>query len=268
MKTILAIHAHPDDVEILAGGTLAFLAAAGHRIVIVTMTPGDCGSREHSAEEIAAIRRQEAARSAARIGAEYRCAEFRDLAIFSDDAARRRVVEILRQVSPDLVLTASPVDYLCDHEATSQLVRDACFAAPARNYATAAAMQRLPAIPHLYFMDPIGGVDRDERPVAPDFFVNVEAEFQTKTAMLAEHASQRDWLLKHHGIDDYLLMMERWTREQGRRAGVQFAEGFRRYKGHPYPQTPLLEELLPGRVLAGHREHDLPQPIHTGVEAV
>ena len=46
-KTILAIHAHPDDCEILAGGTLALLASGGHRIVIVTLAPGDCGSHEH-----------------------------------------------------------------------------------------------------------------------------------------------------------------------------------------------------------------------------
>jgi LmbE family N-acetylglucosaminyl deacetylase len=250
-KNILAIHAHPDDVEILAGGTVVQLAAAGHKITIVTMTPGDCGSAEHTREEIAHIRRGEAARSAARIGAEYRCAEFSDLSIFSDDPSRRRMVEILRQVAPDLILTSSPVDYLCDHEATSLLVRDACFGAPAPNYATGArdAAPPIAAIPHLYFMDPIGGVDRDGRAVLPDFFVNVAAQMETKTAMLAEHASQRQWLLKHHGIDNYLEMMEAWTRENGARAGVEYAEGFRRYKGHPYPQTPLLEELLGASVV-------------------
>lgn len=268
MKTILAIHAHPDDVEILAGGTVALLAAGGNHVVIASMTPGDCGSREHSAEKIAAIRRQEAARSAARINAKYYCAEFRDLAIFSDDASRRRVVEILRQIRPDMVLTASPIDYLCDHEATSQLVRDACFAAPAPNYTAAGKAPPLDGIPHLYFMDPIGGMDRDQKPVEPDFFVDVSAHFQTKSAMLAEHASQREWLLQHHGMDDYMLTMERWTREQGRRADVEFAEGFRRYKGHPYPQSPLLEELLAGQALSRHGEHDLPQPIRAGVKTL
>jgi len=248
---ILAIHAHPDDVEILAGGTLAQLAAAGHRITIVTMTPGDCGSADHSPEEIAAIRRAEAGRAAALIGAEYRCAEFRDLAVFSDDASRRRVVELLRQIAPSLVLTAAPVDYMADHEATSQLVRDACFGAPTPNYATGARNPAPPlrAIPHLYFIDPIGGVDRDGRSVPPDFFVNVGAQMETKTAMLAEHASQREWLLKHHGMDDYLETMKTWTRENGARAGVEYAEGFRRYKGHPYPQSPLLETLLGATVI-------------------
>lgn len=250
-KNILAIHAHPDDVEILAAGSLAHLAAAGHNITIVTMTPGDCGSRDHTPEEIAGIRRAEAGRSAAHIGAQYRCAEFRDLAVFSDDASRRRVVEILRRSAPDVVLTASPVDYLCDHEATSQLVRDACFGAPAPNYSTGVPNPAPPlaAIPHLYFMDPIGGVDRDNRPVLPDFWANVTARMETKTAMLAEHSSQRQWLLKHHGIDDYIESMKTWTRENGARAGVEYAEGFRRYQGHPYPQSPLLEELLGDSVI-------------------
>lgn len=224
---------------------MSLLANAGHRITIATMTPGDCGSRQYSPDETAAIRRAEAARSAALIGAGYRCLEFRDMAVFSDDASRRRVVELLRQVQPDIVLTASPIDYLSDHEATSALVRDACFAAPAPNYASGGGTA-LNAIPHLYFMDPVGGVDREGRPVSPDFFVDVSSSFRLKREMLAEHASQRQWLLQHHGIDDYLEMMERWTRENGRRAGLELAEGFRRYKGHPYPQSALLEELLKG----------------------
>jgi len=210
------------------------------------MTPGDCGASDQPPEKIAAIRREEAARSAKHIRAQYQCAEFRDLNIFNDDGSRRRVVEILRQFTPDIVLTASPVDYLVDHETTSQLVRDACFAAPAPNYTTGARKAATPlrAIPHLYFLDPIGGVDREGQVVRPDFFVDVCAQMEVKTAMLGEHESQRAWLLHHHGMDDYLEMMKAWTRENGTRAGLQYAEGFRRYKGHPYPQSPLLEELL------------------------
>lgn len=245
-RNILAIHAHPDDIEILAGGTLALLAQGGHRITCVSMTPGDCGSSDRSPEEIAAIRRAEAASAAALIGASYSCAEFRDLGIFSDDASRRKVVEILRKHQPDVVLTASPVDYMADHEATSELVRDACFGAPVPNYLTGSpdAAPVLKAIPHLYFMDPIGGVDRDDRPVRVDFYIEVEDVFDVKRRMLAAHASQRDWLKAHHGMDHYLEQMEAWTRGQGRRCGCALAEGFRRYKGHPYPQTRLLEELL------------------------
>lgn len=244
---ILAIHAHPDDIEIVAGGTLVLLARAGCPITIATMTPGDCGTAEYGAEEIAAIRRKEAANSAAHLGAGYHCLEFRDLAVFSDDASRRRVTSLLREVKPDIVIAASPEDYMCDHETASELARDSCFTAPLKNYAAGTAAP-LPAIPHLYFMNPIGGRDRNDKPMTADFYVNVETSFEEKKSMLAEHKSQRNWLLKHHGIDDYLLTMEAWTREAGAMAGFNLAEGFRRYKGHAYPQTPVLEELLAAHI--------------------
>ncbi|MCZ2074893.1 MAG: PIG-L family deacetylase [Bryobacteraceae bacterium] len=250
-KRILSIHAHPDDAEILAGGTLALLAQRGHHLTIVTMTPGDCGSHDYSSGEIARIRRVEAANAASMIGADYICAEFRDLSIFIDDPSRRRVVELLRKTQPDLVLTASPTDYMCDHEATSKLVTDACFAAPAPNYLTGDPNPAPPlaAIPHLYFMNPISGLDRDEVPVIPDFVVDVASTFQLKRDMLARHESQRKWLLQHHGMDDYLMTMEMWTRDTGAGVGIEYGEGFRRYKGHPYPQTPLLEELAGAGVI-------------------
>jgi LmbE family N-acetylglucosaminyl deacetylase len=246
MANILAIHAHPDDVEFLAGGTVALLAGLGHEITIATFTPGDCGSKQLGPEEIAAVRRQEAANAAALIGARYFCLEMRDLAIFPDDASRRRVTETLRQTRPDLVLTASPMDYHCDHEAVSALVRDACFAAPAPNYdtRTEAPAPPLDRIPHLYFMDPAEGRDRDGRLVAPDFVVDISPAFARKRAMLAEHASQRIWLQQHHGMDNYLDEMERWTRERGQLVGLPYGEGFRRYRGHAYPQSRLLEEWL------------------------
>ncbi|MBI4874569.1 MAG: PIG-L family deacetylase [Acidobacteria bacterium] len=250
-RRILSIHAHPDDAEIMAGGTLALLAGQGHSITIVSMTPGDCGTAEYPPEEISRLRREEARSAAALIGADYVCAEFRDLAIFNDDAARRRVTEILRRVRPEIILTAAPVDYLCDHENTSLLVRDACFAAPAPNYCTGAAdpAPALKAIPHLYYMDPAGGVDRDGVVVRPQFIVNVEPVFQTKWDMLACHASQRNWLIRQHGMDDYMETMKAWTTARAQLAGLNRGEGFRQYRGHPYPESPLLQELLAGQVV-------------------
>jgi LmbE family N-acetylglucosaminyl deacetylase len=172
MSHVLAIHAHPDDIETLAAGTLALLAARGHMVTIATLTAGDCGSVEHGRDETARIRKSEAGAAAAMIGARFLCAGFDDLAVFNDDPSRRRVVELLRTVRPDVVMTSSPVDYHPDHEAVGTLVRDACFAAPVPNYATGQA-RALDAIPHLYFMDPIEGRDRDGAKIIPDFAVNV-----------------------------------------------------------------------------------------------
>jgi len=243
---ILCLHAHPDDAEILAGGTLALLAARGHEVLIATMTAGDCGSVEYGPEETADIRRQEAARAAARIGAEHHWIGFKDLAIFQDDASRRRVTAALRRFRPEIVITASPVDYHCDHEATSKLVTDACFGAPAPNYHTQAFDQApaLGAIPALYYVDPVEGTDRDGRLIAPQFVVDVTGVMEQKRAMLSEHESQRHWLKVQHGMDNFLETMEAWTRWRGGLAGLEFGEGFRQYAGHAYPKRPVLQELL------------------------
>lgn len=105
---VLAIHAHPDDIEFQCAGTLRHLKRLGCRISVATMTPGDCGSAEHSAEEIARIRRGEAAAAAKILEADYTCLEFRDLSIVFDNDSRRRVTEFIRRTRPDLILTAPP----------------------------------------------------------------------------------------------------------------------------------------------------------------
>ena len=243
---VLALHAHPDDVEFQCAGTLILLREAGCQVTIATMTPGDCGSAEHDAEAISAIRREEARKSAVVMGAEYVCLEFRDLAIFNDDESRRRITEALRRIQPEIILTAPPADYIADHEMTSLLVRDACFAAPCPNYTTRQwePAPALAKIPHLYFVDPLEGVDRDGAEVPVDFHVDVSRVFPIKRDMLACHASQRNWLLRQHGMDEYLDMQAKWGAHRGAEIGVAFAEAFRQYRGHPYPQDNLLLKVL------------------------
>jgi LmbE family N-acetylglucosaminyl deacetylase len=245
---ILAVHAHPDDIETLGAGTLALLASLGHRIRIVTATAGDCGSTEHDNAETGRIRTAEAGAAAAMIGAEYACAGFGDLAVFNDDASRRRMTEMVRWSGAEIVITASPVDYHPDHEAVSILARDACFASTVPNYATGPSAP-LAAIPHLYFMDSIGGRDRDGTRIRPDFGVDIGPWMETKRRMLLAHESQHRWIAKQHGIADYLRSMEAWAERRGRDFGVSHAEGFRHYRHQPYPRTPLLQELLGEAVL-------------------
>ena len=243
---VLAIHAHPDDIEFQCAGTLALLRQKGCRIVVATMTPGDCGSAELPPGEIAAVRRAEAQRSAELLGAEYICLEFRDLSIDVDNDSRRRVTETVRRVRPDLVLTAPPVDYMTDHEVTSRLVRDACFAASVPNYVTQQwdAAPPSPKIPHLYYVDPIEGVDHFGRPLEPHFHIDITQTFDLKRRMLACHESQRAWLQRQHGMDEYTRKMEEWARRRGAEIGVSYAEGFRQHLGHPYPQDNLLLAIV------------------------
>jgi len=252
MKRILAVHAHPDDIEFLCAGTLALLAEMGHHITIATMTAGDCGSVETSLEDTALVRQNEAAAAAALIGAEYACAGFGDLCVFNDDSSRRRTTELVRTARPDIVITASPVDYHPDHEATSMLVRDAVFASSVPNY-RAGPPRPLAAIPHLYFMDPIEGRDRKGQVVDPDFAIDVTSNFSKKSDMLAAHESQRSWVRKQHGVDDYMASMERWTAKRGAQFGVSYAEGFRQYVGTPYPRSRLLQDLVAGNLIVAPR---------------
>ena len=81
---ILAIGAHPDDVETNCGGTLAKFAKMGHKVFTATATNGNIGSATLSMEEIAKIRKEEAARAAAHIGAEYICLDYDDEMFFED----------------------------------------------------------------------------------------------------------------------------------------------------------------------------------------
>src|SRR6185312_6761170 len=243
MAVLLAIHAHPDDIEHLAAGALALLAARGHTVRIATLTAGECGSAETDLAATAAIRKAEAAKAAALIGAEYRCADLADLGVFNDDASRRAVTELIRWAQADVVLAASPADYHPDHEAASVLVRDACFAASVPNYRTGPSTA-LGAIPHLYFMDPIGGRDRQGTRIVPDFGADIAKGFAMKQEMLACHASQAEWVARQHGVADHLASMEAWSRRRGRDFGIPLAEGFRQYRHEPYPKTPLLQDLL------------------------
>jgi LmbE family N-acetylglucosaminyl deacetylase len=246
---ILAIHAHPDDLEFLAGGTLTLLKK-DHEITLVTFTPGDCGTVELRASEIAAIRRGEARKAAAMLGAEYECLEQRDLNIEATKALTRKVTELLRRVRPELVFAASPQDYMADHENASALVRDACFNAPVPNYDTREKEPAppLPRIPHLYYLDPIELVDAIGRPVHPQFVVDISDVIDQKVDLLACHDSQREWLKKHHGMDAYIEFMRRWSKERGQTLKLAFAEGFRQHLGHAYPRENILADFLPGRI--------------------
>jgi LmbE family N-acetylglucosaminyl deacetylase len=243
---VLSVLAHPDDAEFLCAGTLARLAQEhGWQVHIATMTAGDCGSAELPPEEISRIRRGEGASAAAVLGGRYHCLEERDLLIFYGQRSLEGVTRLLREVQPRVVLTHSPADYMLDHETTSTVVRAAAFGAPIPNFFRdrdhAAPLEH---IPHLYYCDPIEGKDALGREVAPGFCIDISGVIDTKARMLASHASQRDWLLKHHGMDQYLQAMRDWGAARGQRHGVAFAEGFRQHLGHSYPQDNLLGQLL------------------------
>jgi LmbE family N-acetylglucosaminyl deacetylase len=262
-NVVLTLMAHPDDAEFLCGGTLALLAQHGWRIHVATATPGDCGSTTLKPEAIAAIRRQEARSAVAILGGQFHCLERRDLQVRYDGETLAAACGLLREVRPRLVITHSPSDYMLDHEQISLVARAAAFSAPIPNAPAppgdpahtegnqpgALGARPLEAIPHLYYADPIEGKDALGDPVIPGLLIDISATLDTKLAMLACHASQREWLRSHHGIDEYLESARRWCRARGTLAGVTYAEGFRQHRGHAYPQDDLLTLTLPGRAI-------------------
>jgi N-acetylglucosamine malate deacetylase 1 len=245
-KTVLSVLAHPDDAEFLCAGTLIRLKKEhGYDVHIASMTPGDCGSAAFDSQEISRMRRGEGTNAAALIGATYHCMEERDLLVLYNERTLEKVTRLLRWVQPGIVLTHGPADYMLDHEMTSTIARAAAFAAPIRNFLAERRLgPELPHIPHVYYCDPVEGKDPLGRDVTPGFRVDISQVIDTKADMLAAHASQRDWLLKHHGMDHYLQAVRDWSAKRGSECGVLFAEGFRQHLGHSYPQENVLGQLL------------------------
>lgn len=248
-NVVLALMAHPDDAELLCGGTLALLAEQGWSIHVATATAGDCGSSTLGPDEIAAIRRLEAASAARVLGGQYHCLERRDLQVRYDLDILAAACGLLREVRPRLLITHSASDYMVDHEQVSLVARAAAFNAPIPNAPATSGSLPLEAIPHLYYADPIEGKDNFGDPVLPGILIDISTTLDTKLAILACHASQREWLRSHHGMDEYLESARRWSRERGALAGVTYAEGFRQHRGHAYPQDDLLTLTLPGRAI-------------------
>ena len=256
-KRVLAIGAHPDDVEFLCSGVLVLLKELGCELHVATMSLGDAGSVELAGSQIRLVRRKEAEDSCRLMGATYHYAGFSDFGFFNDSVTNRRTTALLREVDPWLVITHPPEDYMSDHEITSRLVRNASFVGSAPNFDTMSytPVERSSGIPYLYYMQPVENRDIYGRKVLPRFYVDVGDRMEMKKALLSCHESQRNWLKSHHGMDEYVENMCDWSAELGQAASeisatsVAFAEGYRQHLGHSYPRNNVLQELLHQRVI-------------------
>src|SRR5262249_56859427 len=141
------------------------------------------------------------------------------------------------------------VDECANREGAGRVWGDACCGAcfPNRAACQGEPAPPLAKIPHLYYVDPIEGLDYFGKPIQPEFIIDVSATFELKLKMLACHASQRNWLLKQHGIDEYLESCKKWSGKRGQEIGVAYGEAFTQHKGHPYPHDNILLSLLSPR---------------------
>ena len=261
-KRVLAVGAHPDDVEFMCAGLLALLKNAEFEVHIATVSSGDCGSMDTDPDTLRKIRRGEAEDACRVLGATYHALDFSDFSIYNDDLSNRRVSALLRGVDASIVITHSPQDYLSDHETTSTLVRNACFSASAPNFRTSqASKRRSSSVPYLFYAHPMEGIDIFGNAITPHFYVNVSSVFNLKAQMLSCHKSQREWLRAQHGMDEYVESMRRWSSELGRQASavsgkpIEFAEAYRQHRGHAYPRNPVLSDILRGLIVCADQRN-------------
>jgi N-acetylglucosamine malate deacetylase 1 len=227
---VLAVFAHPDDIEFVAAGTLLRLREAGWQIHYLNLSGGDCGSMTTSADEMRAIRAQEGRAAAAMLGAEFHESLASDLCIFYEERLLRRLAAIVRQVQPRIVLTHSPEDYMEDHMNTARLAVTAAFARGMPNFTTDPPVAPIAGDVAVYHAMPHGLCDGLRRPVVPDLFVDTTAMQAVKRQALAAHASQKEWLDATQGMDSYLDAGDAAARAVGRMSGrFHYAEGWRRH---------------------------------------
>jgi N-acetylglucosamine malate deacetylase 1 len=126
-KTVIAIGAHPDDIEFYMSGTLLMLKKAGYETHYLSVATGNCGSAEYNSAALRAIRNTESRAAAKILGAEFHPPLADDLEILYNLELLRGVAAVIRDVKPSVVLTHSPQDYMEDHMMASRLAVTAPF---------------------------------------------------------------------------------------------------------------------------------------------
>lgn len=232
---VLAVGAHPDDLEIYCYGTLAKYAKLGHRVFMCSVANGNLGHKEILPDELAKIRRDEAQRSAQLIHAVHMDLDIGDLKINSNDVSQQeKMVEVIRIAQPDIIITHNPDDYMPDHCETSKLVFYASFASSCPNYQTTTRYYD-PVVP-IYYMESAGGMG-----FIPEEYVDISDYLDIKLEAIRCHRSQAQWLDDHDGFN-----MEEYASVSGRYRGIQcgrlYAEGFRKCMVWPRMQS---QRMLP-----------------------
>ena len=172
---ILAIGAHPDDVEVHVGGILALAAERGLKSAILDLTVGDLGTR--GTAETRLIEAREAARI---LGVPRTILDFQDGRFTEDETCRTRLMTELRHLRPRILILPAPDDRHPDHRRAHRLAREAAYYAGLLNYPCAGAPHRPESIAW------VGG----ENPGVPDLLVDVSAVWERRMAALDAFGSQ------------------------------------------------------------------------------
>ena len=216
---IAGVCAHPDDAELVMGGTLAQEAARGRRIALVDLTRGECGSR--GTPETRALEAADAARI---LGVAHReSLGLPDGGLTNLTEQKDRIVEALRRLRPQVVILPHPEQRHPDHRTASQLVYDASFLAGLKNYKPVLGGAFRPR--KLIYALPV----TDATDIIPSFVVDITSAWKTKLAAIAAFRSQFQpppGGAAPSALDRFHSAVEVHARRQGYRIGVEYGEGF------------------------------------------
>ncbi|HSN08299.1 MAG TPA: PIG-L family deacetylase [Hanamia sp.] len=230
MKNVIAIAAHPDDIELTMAGTLLLLKKAGYEIHYLNLSGGDCGSMEYTAENLRKIRLAEAKNAAEILGAHFHPPFCNDMEILYDVKKLKQLSSIIREIKPNIVLTHSPEDYMEDHTNTCRLAVSASFVRGMRNFESEPVQPVDNYDCTIYHALPHTLRDNFRRRIIPGAYVNTTLVHSTKLEALKSHRSQQKWLGVSQKMNSYLQAMEDVSLEVGKMSKVfKHAEGWRRH---------------------------------------
>ena len=226
--TIIAIGPHPDDPEEGAGGTLARIARAGERIIIVYMTSGGKGIYGKAPEDAIAIREQEARDACKILSAEPVFIGLTDGACFPDENAINQLQELFQQEQPKLVLTCWPLDTHGDHRATGYMATEAFCRAFGSNFDATmrdpldlaeSVDQKQKKFPGLFYW--ATELWHQSVEFRPTVLIDINSTIDTKMELVEAHVSQ------NRG-DNLVKWVEKDATELGNQYGgpMRYVEGF------------------------------------------
>ena len=229
-KRVMAVAAHPDDIEFTMSGTLMLLGDAGYEMHYMNIANGCCGSVTMNREETIAVRTNEAALAAALVGAVFHPPYVDDIDVLYNQPLIRKLCAVVREVQPEILLLPSPQDYMEDHMNASRLMVTAAFCRNMPNYMTDPHIDAVDTEMCVYHAMPMGLCDQLRNSIAPEIFVDVSDVIDRKRAMLSCHKSQKDWLDESQGHDNYVHLMDDMASQVGKLSGkFKYSEGWRKH---------------------------------------
>jgi N-acetylglucosamine malate deacetylase 1 len=230
MPAVLAIAAHPDDIEYVMAGTLLLLKEKGWDIHYWNLSSGNGGSLTMDGPTTAATRIAEGQAAAALLGATFYQPIAQDLEIIYSVPLLRQVAAVVRRVNPSILLTHSPEDYMEDHQNTSRLATTAAFAKNVPNFHSDPVQPGAAGDVTVYHAMPHGLRTPLRHRVTADAWANTERVQVMKQAALSAHQSQQSWLQSSQGMNSYVQAMVDFSLVNGRDSGRYIhAEGWRRH---------------------------------------